>query len=64
MVNFLRPGQVREIEIARKTGVARDVSEHRHRAAAMIISPIANPSSPSVKFTAFEEPTMMKTIKR
>ena len=31
---------------------------------AMIMRPMANPSRPSVKFTAFEEPTMTKTIKK
>jgi hypothetical protein len=51
-------GYVRDLEIAGGDGVARDVGEHAvRRAGDAHVAPIARPSRPSVRFTAFDEPT-------
>ncbi len=56
MVNSDAPG-VRTSSRYARTRRGRSVRENRHRAAAITIRPIARPSRPSVKFTAFELPT-------
>ena len=48
----------RDLQVARGDGVARDVREDRVGARPRCpTAPIARPSRPSVRFTAFEEPT-------
>ena len=58
IVNSDAPGSARQDPDTRQTPRCRSRYVRTVIApAAMIISPIAKPSSPSVRFTAFDEPT-------
>ena len=63
-VNSDAPGRRARSRYLANSRVAADVRQHRHRPAAMIISPIARPSRPSVRFTKFEDPAITRTMNR
>ena len=59
--HFAAAGDPREVQVLGQLGVAAGVGDERHRRGGDSRQPPARPSRPSVRFTAFDEPTITST---